>query len=105
MELLATRRFTVNSIKHYEIGGNIPGMKVLKSCTFGTVYKGLPGLCIMLTFAIAIAITGSLGYLFYTSEILKDPSSNRILPMALRPVEKPGVINSPGFMPVANISR
>ena len=46
-------------------------MKDSKSCTFGKVYKGLPGLCIMLTIIVAIAITGILGYVFITQEILK----------------------------------
>ena len=46
-------------------------MKVSKSCTFGRVFKDIPGICIALQAMAAIILTGVLSYLFISQEILK----------------------------------
>lgn len=45
-------------------------MKSLVSCTFGKVCSDLPGVCIFLQTILVIALSGVLGYLFVTQELL-----------------------------------
>ncbi|WP_164513235.1 hypothetical protein [Thiosocius teredinicola] len=46
-------------------------MKSFLSCTLGKYCNDIPGICIILQMVLVIAITGVLGYMFVTQELLK----------------------------------
>ena len=46
-------------------------VKSLVSCTLGKVCSDIPGVCIVLQMILVVAISGVLGYLFVTQELLK----------------------------------
>lgn len=46
-------------------------MKALLSCTFGKACSDIPGVCIVLQMILVVAISGALGYLFVTQELMK----------------------------------
>ncbi|MGB5251973.1 MAG: hypothetical protein WBN68_04515 [Sedimenticolaceae bacterium] len=46
-------------------------MKSLVGCTLGKVCSDIPGVCIVLQMILVVAISGVLGYLFVTQELMK----------------------------------
>ena len=46
-------------------------MKSLVSCTFGKVCGDIPGICIVLQMILVVALSGVLGYLFVTQELMR----------------------------------
>jgi hypothetical protein len=45
-------------------------MKNCKLCRFSKVCNDLPGICIVLQYAAVLVLVGSLGFLFFTQEVL-----------------------------------
>ena len=46
-------------------------VKSFMSCTFGKVCSDIPGVCIVLQMILVVALSGVLGYVFVTQELLK----------------------------------
>ncbi len=46
-------------------------MKSLMGCTLGKVCSDIPGVCIVLQMILVVAISGVLGYLFVTQELMR----------------------------------
>jgi len=46
-------------------------MKAMLGCTFNKVCNDIPGACIVLQMILVVALSGVLGYLFVTQELLK----------------------------------
>ena len=46
-------------------------MKSFLSCTFGRACSDIPGVCIVLQMILVVAISGVLGYVFVTQELMK----------------------------------
>jgi hypothetical protein len=40
-------------------------------CAFGKVCNDLPGICIVLQMVLVVALSGALGYLFVTQELMR----------------------------------
>jgi len=45
-------------------------MKNCKLCRFSKFCNDLPGICIVLQYAAVLVLVGSLGFLFFTQEVL-----------------------------------
>ena len=46
-------------------------MKALLGCTFGKVCSDIPGICIVLQMILVVALSGVLGYVFVTQELMR----------------------------------
>jgi hypothetical protein len=46
-------------------------VKALLGCTFGKFCSDIPGICIVLQMVLVVALSGVLGYVFVTQELLK----------------------------------
>ena len=46
-------------------------MKSLMGCTLGKMCSDIPGVCIVLQMVVVVALSGVLGYVFVTQELLK----------------------------------
>jgi hypothetical protein len=46
-------------------------MKSLMGCTLGKMCSDLPGVCIVLQMVVVVALSGVLGYVFVTQELLR----------------------------------
>ena len=46
-------------------------MKALMGCTFGKMCSDIPGVCIVLQMILVVALSGVLGYVFVTQELMK----------------------------------
>ncbi|HOP18160.1 MAG: hypothetical protein KDI22_10890 [Gammaproteobacteria bacterium] len=46
-------------------------MKSFVCCAFGKVCSDIPGVCIVLQMILVVALSGVLGYVFVTQELLK----------------------------------
>lgn len=46
-------------------------MKSFLSCTFGKVCNDIPGTCIVLQMVLVVVLSGVLGYMFVTQELMK----------------------------------
>jgi hypothetical protein len=43
----------------------------MMGCTFGKACRDIPGVCIVLQMILVVALSGVLGYLFVTQELMK----------------------------------
>jgi hypothetical protein len=46
-------------------------VKSLLSCSFGKACSDIPGVCIVLQMILVVALSGVLGYVFVTQELMK----------------------------------
>ena len=58
-------------IKTKKVDLEVGQLKSLMGCTFGKVCSDIPGVCIVLQMILVVALSGVLGYMFVTQELLK----------------------------------